>query len=167
MNEQMKKLLSLAAAFLIAALVDRLTKNWALANLAYASPLPVVGGFFNLTLVYNKGAAFGIFSNFEDGLRQILLAAAAAVALLSVVYFLAKEYRGSVAAHIAVGFILGGALGNIIDRISFGYVIDFLDFYVGQNHWPAFNIADSAICVGVFALIFTPSCKTTPKPQQK
>lgn len=163
----MRKILCLAAAFVIAVVLDQLTKNWALANLAYASPYPIIRGFFDLTLVHNKGAAFGLFSNFEDGTRQILLSLAAAVALLSVLYFLAKEYRDSLYAHIAVGFILGGAVGNLIDRASLGYVIDFLDLYIGQNHWPAFNIADSAICIGVFVLILSPSSSINPKTQQK
>ena len=133
--------------------LDRITKIAAEENLILNHPIPVIP-FFNLTLVYNKGAAFGMFSGFPDDLRRFILVILSIVALLIVGYVVIKEFsKTDKGAMSALGLILGGAIGNIYDRMQYDFVIDFLDFYVGRYHWPAFNIADSAICVGVFVLI--------------
>ncbi|MBX7145171.1 MAG: signal peptidase II [Oligoflexia bacterium] len=133
--------------------VDQVTKLWIVANFRLGELRPVISGLFDLTYTLNRGAAFGIFSGVSDGLRQIVLAITTAVALLAVLYFLSRDFRGRLHAQVALALILGGAIGNLIDRVRIGAVIDFLDFYVQNYHWPAFNVADSCICIGVFVLI--------------
>ena len=141
----------LVTAVLVAAL-DQLSKA---AVLAYFAGRPigehvVVTSFFNLALTYNRGISFGLF-NGGAGLNAVVfsLAAAAIVALL--VFWLSRV-QGSFLA-VAIGLIIGGAAGNVIDRIRLGAVVDFLDFHAGSLHWPAFNVADSAICIGVAAML--------------
>ncbi|MDR2337815.1 MAG: signal peptidase II [Deltaproteobacteria bacterium] len=148
-----KKYWHLYLTVVLVVALDQLTKIMAERWLVLNLPKPVVP-FFNLTLIYNKGAAFGIFSGLSDGLRHFILNGLSLVALLLVVCVILKEFRKSDSyAMSALALIVGGAIGNIADRIRFDYVVDFLDFYVGSSHWPAFNVADSAICVGVLVLI--------------
>ena len=99
------------------------------------------------------GAAFGLLSGLEDGTRQLVLMLTTGGALIVVFYFLLFEFYSNSFGRLALAMILGGAMGNIIDRIRLGKVVDFLDFYIKDMHWPAFNLADSAICVAVFILI--------------
>jgi signal peptidase II len=140
---------------LLVAVLDQLSK-WAIQDaLGVGERMPIIDGFFDLTLTYNRGAAFGFLGNIEDDtLRHLLLGLSTAGALGVVLYFLLHDYVDDVFAQIALALIIGGAAGNIIDRVTIGAVIDFLDVYIGQYHWPAFNIADSAICIGVFVLVF-------------
>ena len=141
------------AVLLIILVLDRITKIVADDVLVLNQAVPIVK-FFNFTLVYNKGAAFGMFSSLNDEMRRFILVVVSIVALLIVAYAIIKEFSGTDRwAMGAFGLILGGAIGNIYDRMRYDYVIDFLDFYVGRYHWPAFNVADSAICVGVFIVI--------------
>ena len=142
----------LCAAAAVAAL-DQFSKYWVVSSFQAGESRPVIAGFFNLVLVYNKGAAFGMFSGMEDGLRQLLLALTTIAALALVGYFFMQEYFADLPSRLALGFIVGGAAGNIIDRVRLGQVIDFLDVFYRQHHWPAFNLADSAICIGVAVLI--------------
>ncbi len=109
----------------------------------------VIPGFFNLTYFHNKGAAFGILANADSSWRSYFFIGVALLALGFVFYaFLQFRNRGVFYVY-AFSLIAGGAVGNLIDRIRFGSVVDFLDFYIKQYHWPAFNVADSAIVVGV------------------
>jgi signal peptidase II len=135
-------------------LFDQISKIMILENLQDGEIVPVVDGFFNLTLTYNPGIAFGLFATMDPFLRSILLSVTIALALIIVVVLLLKEYRQDRLAHIALALVVGGAVGNIIDRLRIGSVVDFLDFYLGTYHWPAFNVADSAICVAVIFLLF-------------
>jgi signal peptidase II len=141
----------LVAAVLVAAL-DQLSKAAVLAYFAGRAlgDHEVVTSFFNLTLTYNRGISFGLF-NEGAGLNALVfsLAAAAIVALL--VFWLSRVESPFLA--VAIGLIIGGAIGNVTDRIRLGAVVDFLDFHVGSLHWPAFNVADSAICIGVAAML--------------
>ncbi len=133
--------------------LDRVTKILADDKLILNLPIPVCK-FFNLTLIHNKGAAFGMFSGLPDDIRRFLLVGVSTVFLLLVIYFILKEFSAhDKLAMTALGMILGGAVGNLYDRAKFDFVVDFLDFYVGRHHYPAFNIADSTICIGVFILI--------------
>lgn len=116
--------------------------------------IPVIDGLFNLTLHYNRGAAFGLFHELPDGTRQAVLWSVSSIAVIMVLYFLVMEYYGSVVGKVSLSLILGGAVGNGLDRALRGEVVDFLDFYFGSYHWPAFNVADSAITVGALLLIF-------------
>jgi signal peptidase II len=106
--------------------------------------------FFSLVLTYNRGMSFGLF-NQGAGLNALLFSLVAAVIVAVLVYWLSRVESPLLA--IAIGLVIGGAIGNVIDRIRLGAVVDFLDFYIGSWHWPAFNVADSAICVGVAAML--------------
>lgn len=111
----------------------------------------VMTPYFNLVLVYNKGAAFSFLSD-APGWQTPLLVGFALVAIGVVAYLLVRS-PGRLLLSIGLALILGGALGNVIDRLRFGQVVDFLDFHAGGYHWPAFNVADSAITVGAALLI--------------
>jgi len=138
--------------FLVVLIADQLSKKIALDSLSEGRPIGIVEGLFNFTLVFNPGAAFGMFAGLPDNQRRITLLVVALLALLAVFYML-RDTRGDRVSQVALVCILGGAIGNIIDRFRFDAVVDFLDFYWGSYHWPAFNIADSAICVGVAVLM--------------
>lgn len=148
------KMLAIVCAIVaVVVVLDQATKFMIL---WYLPPegFPVIPGFFDLTLAYNKGAAFGMLADLPDGTRQILLALTTILALIAVVFLLWRYYIGSCLGTFALSMVLGGAIGNIIDRVRIGMVVDFLDFYWGLYHYPAFNIADSAICIGVAILFF-------------
>lgn len=140
-------------ALVVALIADQLSKLAVLQALAPGEVHEVIPGFFNFTLHFNKGAAFGLFAGLEDGTRQIVLAVLSKFAVLMLFIFLLYEFYENRRAQFCIGLILGGAAGNILDRMYRGEVVDFLDVYFKDYHWPAFNIADSCICVGVFALI--------------
>lgn len=116
--------------------------------LSHGDSVPVIKGFFSLTLVYNTGAAFGILQG-RQGLFIIL--PVLTVFLIFVLYIKSKE-KGRLI--IPLGLLAGGTLGNFIDRLRYGHVVDFFDLFYRSWHWPAFNIADSSICFGVFLLFF-------------
>ena len=109
-----------------------------------------VTSFFNIVLIYNRGMSFGLF-NGGGGLNALLFSLAAAAIITVLIYWLSRVESPMLA--VAIGLIIGGAIGNVIDRIRFGAVVDFLDFHVGLWHWPAFNVADSSICVGVAVML--------------
>jgi signal peptidase II len=138
---------------LLVAVFDQLTKAVVVGSLHEGELIRIVPSYFNLTLTYNRGAAFGILSNYSDGTRQLLLAGTTILALSAVMFFLYYDYYHDRIAQVALAMIVGGALGNVIDRVRIGEVVDFLDFYYQSYHWPAFNVADSAICLGVFILL--------------
>ena len=138
---------ALAAAWVLA---DQVTKWVVLSNFAYGERREVTS-FFNLVLVYNKGAAFSMFAD-AGGWQTPLLVAFALVAAGIVGYLIVRN-PGKRMLCFGLALILGGALGNLIDRLRFGHVVDFLDFHALGWHWPAFNVADSAICVGAVILI--------------
>ncbi len=135
-----------AAAVVIA---DQLTKATAAAWISPYEVIAVIPGALNLVYWHNPGAAFGILSN-SGTLGTVLLTAVTLIALI-VIGFLIRTARreGDRLTALSLALIGGGAVGNLIDRIRLGSVVDFLDFYIGSYHWPAFNIADSAITVGV------------------
>ncbi len=116
----------------------------------FGQRIPVTS-FFNLVLTYNPGMAFSLLSE-QSGWQRWFLSGIAALASLFIIYLLNK-HKDEKLFCISLSFILGGAIGNLYDRITLGHVVDFLDFYVGGYHWPAFNIADSAIFIGAALLI--------------
>jgi signal peptidase II len=138
---------------LATAALDQLTKHLILLTFSPGESVPIIPGLFNLTLTFNLGAAFGLWSGLPGGVRELVLALTNLLALGVVVYFMRQPHYRTWIAQTALAGILGGAIGNIIDRFVHGSVVDFLDFYVGNSHWPAFNVADSAICVGVTILL--------------
>ena len=112
----------------------------------------VVMPYFNLTMAHNEGAAFSFLAQAGGWQRWFFIGLALIISALLLVW-LAKLKPTEKLEAISLSLILGGAIGNVIDRISYGYVVDFIDLYIGQNHWPVFNIADSAICIGAILLI--------------
>jgi len=135
---------------LIIWMIDRLTKYLALQHLPPYAEVPVIK-HFNLTLAYNKGAAFS-FLDSASGWQGWMFGAIALLVSVGLLVWLSRLSSKQRWLCIAVTLVMGGALGNLSDRFLYGYVIDFLDFYWGDLHWPSFNIADSAICVGAVML---------------
>lgn len=131
--------------------LDQLTKEWISQALEFHQVVPVTS-WFNLVLAHNAGAAFSFLAG-AGGWQRGFFIGLATIAAMVIVYLLRKHQRESVFS-LALALILGGALGNLIDRIRFGYVVDFLDFYVQAYHWPAFNVADMAITAGAGLLIW-------------
>ncbi len=139
---------------LIVVVLDQLTKAMVVADIGLHQSIPVIDGFFALTYVRNTGAAFGMFASRSAALRVPLLLAVAVLALGVLLWFVRTVPAERWVVIAACGGVLGGAIGNMIDRAAYGEVIDFLDVYVGTYHWPAFNVADSAITIGVVVLCF-------------
>lgn len=140
--------ISLAAVVLV---VDQLTKWWILADVMNPPRILEVTSFFNLVLVWNRGISFGFFGT-GGPWQAWLLAAFGTVIAGGLLVWLQRAGMPRLPS-IGIGLIVGGALGNVIDRLRHGAVVDFLDFHAGGYHWPAFNVADSAITVGVAALL--------------
>lgn len=136
---------------LIVILVDQLTKIAISRMFGYGHGREITP-FFNLVLVYNRGAAFSFLAA-AGGWQRWAFTALGVVAALVIGYLL-KRHASQKMFCTALSLILGGALGNVLDRLMYGHVIDFLDFHVGGWHWPAFNVADSAITIGAVLLVF-------------
>lgn len=134
----------------IVLLLDQLTKITITRLFSYGESVAVTS-WFNLVLVYNKGAAFSFLAN-QGGWQRWFFTALGIGAALFIVYLL-KRHAGQRMFCWALALILGGAIGNVIDRALYGHVIDFLDVHVGGWHWPAFNVADSAICIGAVLFV--------------
>ncbi len=133
--------------------LDRLTK-WVVAEkIALHENVNVIPGFFRLTHVQNRGAAFGLFSDSPSEYKVAVLVLFSLVALVVVSTLLWKNSHRLTTTGVGLALILGGALGNLWDRIVTGHVVDFLLFYVGSYQWPAFNVADTAIVVGAVLLV--------------
>lgn len=149
----------------VTALCDQVSKWAVMATFTPGEGVTVIPGLFNFTLLFNKGAAFGLFAQIESNvIRLALLALSTIIALCVLFTVLLREYRHDRWGQVVVGLVLGGAIGNVIDRVRLGAVVDFLDFYLGSSHWPAFNVADSAICVGVFFLVIRKSSGSAKIP---
>lgn len=115
----------------------------------------VIPGLFNITYVTNTGVAFGLFSGQYTSLKQLIFLAVGLLAAGIIVYFFHQLESRAAGTALALGMVLGGAAGNSVDRIRLAGVIDFLDFYIGSHHWPAFNVADAAITCGIFYLMIS------------
>jgi signal peptidase II len=135
-------------------LVDLAAKQIVLRTIPLHENLEVIPGFFSLTHVRNTGAAFGLFAGQATAVRTLLFLAMSIAALGVVLFMYARIADGMRWASTALCLIFGGAVGNLVDRLRFGEVVDFFDVYIGSAHWPAFNVADSAISVGVGILFF-------------
>lgn len=134
-------------------LLDQITKLAITRHMHVHQSIPIIPDFFNLTYVRNPGAAFGILASSSNAFRLVFFAVTSlfALALLGLIFFRMSRYDWK--GQISVAAVLGGAIGNLLDRMRLGEVIDFLDFYIDGFHWPAFNVADAAISLGVMALI--------------
>ena len=148
------KYIKLAVISGLVIILDQITKILILKNLPLYHSITIIPGFFNITHIHNPGGAFVFMAHQNSSLRNFLFLFLASFAVCFIFYFYKNTYRTH--PFLASGFalILGGAIGNLIDRIRFGKVVDFLDFYVRNHHWPAFNVADSAITVGITIFIF-------------
>jgi len=135
-------------------LTDQITKAVILNHLLVYQSIPVIPGFFSLTHIHNPGGAFGFLAGQSSTLRSIFFLFAASVAIILICYLYYHMPRTHTMLGAGLALIFGGALGNLIDRVRFGKVVDFIDFYIKDLHWPAFNIADSAISVGVAIFVF-------------
>ncbi|MCK5420403.1 MAG: signal peptidase II [Desulfobacterales bacterium] len=143
-------------------LLDQFTKGLILRYLPFNNSIPVIKGFFNITHIRNPGGAFGLMANLSPILRSIVFLFISSLAVGLIFYFYQKTPAKYSWLAAAFALIFGGAIGNLIDRIRFGMVIDFLDFYVGSLHWPAFNIADSAISIGIGIFLYHLMLKKMP-----
>lgn len=156
--------LLLSAAMIV---LDQLSKHWALSGLQYNQPVTVIEGFWNWTLVYNYGAAFSFLSD-AGGWQRWFFSGLAVVISAVLVFWLSRTPRGDWRTAFPFALIVAGALGNLIDRVRFGYVVDFVDWYLGFTdwpHWPAFNIADACIVVGAVMMVLF-SFKPAPSPEK-
>lgn len=135
---------SLAILFL-----DQWTKGIITRTMEVHQSRTILNDFLDLTYVRNTGAAFGLFASVDSSMKAVLLNSVAVVVFLIVSAYALRSPHKSVRLQLGLALILGGAVGNLLDRVRFGYVVDFLDFAVSGHHWPAFNVADSAICIGV------------------
>ncbi len=134
-------------------ILDRITKWGVQRHITLHDTISVIPGFFQLTHIENTGAAFGLFANSSSSLKLVVLIAFSIVALAVVVVLLWRSNYAHWTTGVALSLILGGAIGNLWDRLIAGRVVDFLELYVRSFHWPAFNVADSAIVVGAFLLM--------------
>jgi signal peptidase II len=145
-------------------LLDRITK-WAISQtIPLEDAINIIPGFFRLTHLENTGAAFSLFADSPSPFRTTLLIAFSVAALAVISVLLWKDRSVFHSGTLALSLILGGAVGNLWDRVSDGKVTDFLDFYIGTHHWPPFNVADSAIVVGAL-LLFMRMLRKTPHSQ--
>jgi len=149
-QDRRKIALFVVVAALVLAL-DQLSKSWARNNVIEIELLP---GFLNFIYVGNYGSAFGLFAN-----QTFLLISITITSLVIILLFLRHLYRATTLSFVSTGLILGGALGNLIDRLRFGYVTDFIDVHLGNLfHWYTFNLADTAIVIGIFTFIYYLCC---------
>jgi len=147
------KYLWIAIVVLSIVLLDQVTKLWVAASMRLHQSTPVIDGFFNLTYVRNTGAAFSMFADHAAGFRVPFFVVASLVAVAVILSFVRHIPASQKLALAGCAFVLGGAVDNLIDRLAYGEVIDFLDVYWRDWHWPAFNVADSFITVGVIVLL--------------
>ncbi len=152
----MARWLGLAAIIVV---LDQITKQAVERSLNFGDSIPITG-FFNLVLTYNPGAAFSFLAD-AGGWQKHFFTGLALVVSAVIIHILRKQH-GETRYALALTLILGGAIGNVIDRVIYGHVIDFIQLYYGRFYWPAFNVADSAICVGA-ALMVLDSFMAKPK----
>lgn len=133
-------------------ILDQVTKFWAYGRLRTGPDITVIDGLFKLSYTENPGIAFGMLSESESALKIWLLAAVSLAAVAVVIYFAIKAPPNNRLMMVALMCVLGGIIGNLIDRVRLGVVIDFILLYVGEYRWPTFNIADAAICIGAVLL---------------
>ncbi len=143
---------------------DQASKWLAITHLEYLRPVPVIDGFWNWTLVHNYGAAFSFLSD-AGGWQKWFFAGLAVLVSVAMSLWLRLTPRHDWRNALPLALVIAGAVGNLIDRLRFGYVVDFVDWYVGKHHWPAFNVADSAIVVGAVLLVAFSFRPATPAPK--
>jgi signal peptidase II len=148
----MKYVLLIATAGVVL-ILDQVSKAWVITHMSLHESISIVAGFFSITYIRNPGAAFGFLATAGPLFRSVFFLGVTVAAVVLIVYYLYTTKREESLLIFSLSLILAGAVGNLIDRIRFGEVIDFFDVYVGTHHWPAFNWADAAISTGAFLLI--------------
>ncbi len=153
MNDGGRRYLLLVGVSLVLIALDQITKMFVMHTMHLHESISVIPDFFNLTYIRNPGAAFGIFATTNSAFRLIFFVGTSifALGLLGTIFY--RLHADDVWGQLTVSSIFGGAIGNLIDRLRYGEVVDFLDFHISGYHWPAFNVADSAISVGVVSLL--------------
>jgi signal peptidase II len=151
---------------ILVVLLDRLSKWLVATKITLHDSIAVLPGFFRLTHVQNSGAAFGLFAESSSEWKVAILILFSILALAVVSALLWKNSHSMTATGVGLSLILGGAIGNLYDRLLTGRVVDFFDFYLGSYHWPAFNIADSAIVIGALLLVGEILFAKTPAEQK-
>jgi signal peptidase II len=134
--------------------VDQITKGLIQRTMRLHESIPIIDRLFSLTYIRNPGAAFGLFAEHGNGLRMIFFVTISVAAILFLWSLFVKTPKEAWLGRLSIAMVMGGALGNLVDRVRFGEVVDFLDFYIGTYHWPAFNVADSCISVGVALMLW-------------
>jgi signal peptidase II len=148
--------------------VDQWTKYLVLQKFRLGETIPMILGFFNLTYIRNTGAAFGLLAQADPSFRIPFFVTVPLIALVAVGYIFRKIDDRDYRLSISLSLVISGAIGNLIDRLQMGYVVDFLDFHWGYGyHFPAFNVADSAICVGVAILVLDLLTEKHPSEEVK
>lgn len=153
-SSRVPRYLILALVGLGTVILDQVTKAHIMQTMRLHESIPIIPNFFSLTYIRNPGAAFGILASSSNGFRLLFFGVMSVFALGLLVTIFLRLPQDDWVGQLFISGILGGAVGNLLDRMRFGEVIDFLDFYVETYHWPAFNVADAAISVGVCFLIF-------------
>lgn len=148
---------------LLALILDQASKLAVMANFELYESLPLIP-YLNMTYVHNTGAAFSFLAD-AGGWQRWAFAGFALVVTVALTVMLRRQSTSLWRLNLSYTLIIGGAIGNVIDRLAYGYVVDFIDFYVGSWHWPAFNIADAAICVGA-ALMILDSLLESRRPKE-
>jgi signal peptidase II len=148
-----KKYIILFVTVAVMVFLDFVTKAYISSTMSLHESIVVIGGFFNITYVRNPGAAFSFLADAPQAFRMVFFITVTVFAILLVLFYIVKSKIEEPFVIFALSLILSGAIGNLIDRVRFGEVVDFIDVYVSSHHWPAFNVADSAITVGACFLI--------------
>ena len=146
-------------------LLDQWTKHLVQERLLLHQTVAMIPGFFNLVHVRNTGGAFGIFGGERGGLGSLLFVVVSLIAIGSILFFFVKAREDEKTLSLSLSLVLSGAIGNLIDRLGYGEVVDFLDFHLFSYHWPAFNIADSAICIGIGLIVLELLIRDKRKPK--
>ena len=141
----------LGAAVIV--LLDQITKAAIVKNLFIHESRPVIDGFLNLVYVMNPGAAFGFLARASETFRHLFFIGITVLVIVLIIYYIIKSKSQNMLYLISLTLVFAGAVGNLIDRVRYGAVVDFLDFYIHTWHWPAFNVADSSITVGAVLMI--------------
>jgi signal peptidase II len=148
-DNHLRKYISFSVVVMLIVALDQISKALVLKYIPLYKAIPVIPGLFNLSHVHNPGGAFGFLARNASPIRHWVFICAAVLALGLIIYFYHRTPRSYPWLRISLSMIFGGAIGNFIDRVRFGEVVDFLDVYLGQMHWPTFNVADSGVTVGV------------------
>jgi signal peptidase II len=149
-----RKSIIFLSILVVGVVLDQITKIMVVRALSLGDQVPVIDGFFNLVLTYNKGAAFGLFANMSPSFAWIFFVLITSLVMGVVFYLWWGVPEQPALPGLGYSLIFAGAAGNLIDRVRLGEVVDFLDFHLGDFHWPAFNVADSLVCVGAAILLW-------------